>query len=100
MRRDDESGRCLGHGWVDSGPLEGHLNMCVPTSLRSGLSAQERQPRRLAFAEASLGLNRLQKERSGLTGGVEALARAGTSGDLCTCCRTGVLVGSVLVRVT
>ena len=26
---------------------------------------------------------------------VEALARAGTSGDLCTCCRTGVLVGSV-----
>jgi hypothetical protein len=31
---------------LNSGPSEGHLNMRDATSLRSGLSAQERQPRR------------------------------------------------------
>ena len=50
----------------------------MTTSLRSGLSFFKNA----SLAEASLGLSRLQKERAH-AGGVEALARAGTSGGLC-----------------
>ena len=45
----------------------------------------------------SLGLSRQQKERAhGWRGGPRQ--RAGTSGDLCGCCGTGVLAGSAKPR--
>ena len=65
----------------------------IDTPPHGSVSGRDSRLKNASLAEASLGLSRLHK-RSGLTGGAEALARAGTtSGDLCRWIGTGVPKG-------